>query len=117
MKWIIIVFCAIELLGAGLQYNDPDSVFWMVIYLIPFILNILYLRGKNIRMVNMIVLVAYLVYFLTFIPDFINWAQLGFPTIVGAMEIDNPYIELVREGGGMLILCINLALLLRPASR
>ena len=114
MKWIILFFCLIELVGAGVQYNDPDPAFWMVVYLIPLVLNVFYLQGKHLRLINLIVFIAYLVYFLSFIPDFINWAQLGFPSITGAMEIDNPYIELVREGGGVLILLVNLALLLRP---
>lgn len=114
MKWILIVFCLIELLGAGVQYNDPDSAFWMVVYLVPLVLNVIYLRGTHVRWVNMIAFVVYLLYFLTFIPDFVDWAQLGFPTITGSMKAENPYIELVREGGGLLILVINLALLLRP---
>ncbi|MBY5956845.1 transmembrane 220 family protein [Membranicola marinus] len=114
MKWIIIGFCIIELIGAAVQYNDPDALFWIIVYLIPFFLNLVYLKRRHLRWVNIIVLVAYLLYFFTFIPDLVNWAQKGFPTIVGAMEVDNPYIELVREAGGVLILTVNLALLLRP---
>lgn len=117
MKWIIVVFCFIELIGAALQYNDPDAFFWIIVYLIPFALNLVYLKKRHLRWTNVVVFVIYAIYFLTFIPDLINWGQMGFPTIVGAMEIDNPYIELVREAGGVLILTINLALLLRPFKR
>ena len=67
MKWLIIIFSLIELLGVILQYNDPDPVFWMVVYGIPLVLNLVYLGGKKLRTLNMIVFVAYVVYFLTFI--------------------------------------------------
>lgn len=117
MKWIIIVFCFIELVGAALQYNDPDAAFWIIVYLIPFALNLVYLKKRHLRWINIVVLIVYAVYFLSFIPDLVNWAQMGFPTIVGSMEVDNPYIELVREAGGVLILTINLALLLRPMNK
>ncbi len=111
MKWLIVIFCVIELLGVILQYNDPDPVFWMVVYGIPLVLNLIYLGGKRLRTLNMVFFVVYAIYFLTFIPDFIYWAQLGFPSITGSMKAESPYIELVREGGGLLILVINLAIL------
>lgn len=49
-----------------------------------------------------------LVYFagiILYIPDIINWAHLGFPSIVGSMEAETPYIELTREFFG-LVLCL-----------
>ena len=30
-----IVLCVLMLMFAGLQYNDPDEIFWIVIYLTP----------------------------------------------------------------------------------
>ncbi|SRR5690554_393008 len=117
MKWTIILFSIIELTGVILQYNDPDPMFWMVIYAIPLVLNFLYLGGKKLRRLNLGVLIVYAIYFLTFIPAFIDWAQLGFPSITGSMHAETPYIELVREGGGLLILLVNLALLPKPPFR
>ena len=114
MKWVIILFCFIEIVGAALQWNDPDGMFWLVVYLIPFVLNLVYLRKRHLRWINIVVLIVYLVYFFMFIPDLIHWARLGFPSITGAMEIDDPYIELVREAGGLLILIVNLVLLIKP---
>ena len=35
MKYVNIVLCAFMVLFAGVQYNDPDAIFWIVIYLIP----------------------------------------------------------------------------------
>lgn len=114
MKWVIIFFCFIEIVGAALQWNDPDGLFWVIVYLIPFVLNLVYLRKRYLRWINIVVLIVYLVYFFTFVPDLVNWAQLGFPSITGAMEIKDPYIELVREAGGLFILVVNLVLLVKP---
>ena len=114
MKWVIVIFCIYELIAAALQYNDPDAFFWIMFYLIPLALNLVYLRQKHLRSINIVVLIIYLIYFFTFIPDLINWAQMGYPSIVGSMEASSPHIELVREAGGVLIVCVNLALLLRP---
>ncbi len=35
MKYVNLVFCAVMILFAAAQYNDPDALLWSVIYLIP----------------------------------------------------------------------------------
>ena len=35
MKYVNIVLCVLMVLFAGVQYNDPDAIFWIVVYLIP----------------------------------------------------------------------------------
>lgn len=114
MKWILIFFCIIELISAALQYNDPDAVLWIMLYMIPFFLNLVYLKGRHLRMINIIVLIGYLIFFATHIPALIDWAQKGFPSIVTSMQAATPHVEIVREAGGLLIVIINLILLLRP---
>ncbi len=37
MKYVNIVLCAFMVLFAGVQYNDPDAIFWIVIYISPSI--------------------------------------------------------------------------------
>jgi hypothetical protein len=37
MKILNVVLCVLMILFAGVQYNDPDGMFWVVIYLIPAI--------------------------------------------------------------------------------
>lgn len=116
MRGVLIVFCAIELISAGLQLNDRDPVLWVLIYLLPFFLNLIYLNNHYFRSVNLTVLIIYVLFFLTYVPGIIDWATKGFPSIVTTMQAETPHVELVREGGGLLILIINLLLLLRPIS-
>lgn len=35
MKYVNGIFCIVLLLFAGVQYNDPDAVFWIPVYLVP----------------------------------------------------------------------------------
>ena len=35
MRYLLIGLGALMLLFAGVQYNDPDGLFWAIIYLIP----------------------------------------------------------------------------------
>ena len=35
MRYLLIGLCVLMLLFAGVQYNDPDGLFWAIIYLIP----------------------------------------------------------------------------------
>ena len=35
MKYVNIAVCAVMVLFAAVQYNDPDAALWIVIYLIP----------------------------------------------------------------------------------
>lgn len=117
MRGILIAFCIIELLSAGLQFNDEDAVLWVLLYLIPFFLNLMYLNHYYFRKVILLFLGLYLLYFVTFIPGLIDWAAKGFPSITTTMQAATPHVQLVREGGGLLILIINLLLLLRPVPR
>lgn len=117
MRLVLILFCIFNLIAAVLQYNDPDALFWIILYLIPFTLTVVYLRQRHLKTVNIIALIVYLIYFFTFFPDLTDWAKMGFSSIVGSMEAATPYIERVREAGGVLIVCVNLVLLLRPVRR
>lgn len=37
MKYLYMVLCLLMLLFVGVQYNDPDGMLWMAIYLVPAI--------------------------------------------------------------------------------
>ncbi|MFK7995576.1 MAG: transmembrane 220 family protein [Granulosicoccus sp.] len=37
MRYVFIVLMCVMLLFAGVQYNDPDGLMWMIIYAVPAI--------------------------------------------------------------------------------
>ena len=47
----------------------------------------------------------------------VEWARLGFPTIVGEMHASSPHIEVVREFLGLFIAVIALGRLLYTTPR
>ena len=106
------ILIAMFIIFAILQYNDPDPFGWILVYLgvaahIKFIDEKWYL--PQIRWVLIAVLV-YLLY--TYVPDIQQWVKDGMPTIVTDMKADTPYVELVREGLG-LVICLLTVVLVR----
>jgi len=35
VKYVNILFCAVMILFAAVQYNDPDALLWIPVYLVP----------------------------------------------------------------------------------
>lgn len=111
MKITNLVLGALFLLFAIVQYNDPDPWLWMLLY--GFIAGVLIFAafGKREKWVAIGGFLICAVWFLSLLPDFINWVQMGMPTITGSMKTEEPHIEYTREFLGlgicMLVLFLN----------
>ncbi len=88
---------------AVLQLNDPDPIIWIVIYCCIALLALLKLFKFSNALFTRIIFLAVFLYWITYIPDFIEWARGGFISITGSMEASTPLIENVREFGGLSI--------------
>lgn len=104
MKIINIVLVVLFFVFAFLQLNDPDSFFWVFIYLLTGLL-ILVSNYKIIsKMFLWVVLIAFLVSALFYIPDFINWLQIeNKEEIFGEMIYEKSYLEGTREFRGLIL--------------
>ena len=111
MKATYIIVIIIYFFFALLQVNDPDWYYWIPIFLYICILYVLAMYGIKRRYLIYLGIIVYLAGIILYIPDIINWAHLGFPSIVGSMEAETPYIELTREFFG-LVLCLAAMLFL-----
>ena len=107
MKHKIIAF--VFFLFAALQYNDGDAWIWIPIYLVVSIIALLADRKKLYPHLCLVLSTCMLIGVLTYIPQVIDWAKNGFPSITGSMKAESPFIEFIREFFG---LCICLATLL-----
>ena len=105
MKALYIIIIIVYFFFALLQINDPDWYYWIPIYLYVCILYGIAMYGIRRRYLIYIGILVYLIGIIMYIPDIINWDRLGFPSIVGSMEAETPYIELTREFFG-LVLCL-----------
>ncbi|MDW3193203.1 MAG: transmembrane 220 family protein [Cytophagales bacterium] len=101
---------------AAVQYNDPDPYAWMAIYgVVGLVFLVSLLRPVSKRAVGFLI-IALLVYSLTFIPGFWEWLNRPEKSeIFGEMIYDRPYIEQTREFLGLLIACSALFYLYRKS--
>lgn len=97
---------AIFVLFGLLQFNDPDGWIWAIAYFVVVILIIF----RNVLPKNVIALflALYILAFLMYIPNLIDWIKEGTPSITGSMQAESPFIEYVREAGGLLIVVLVL---------
>jgi len=91
---------------AVLQFNDPDPIVWVIIYTCIAILAILEIFNFPSQLFTRVLYLALFIYWICYIPDFIAWAQEGFPSITGSMQAENPLVENIREFGGLTIALI-----------
>jgi len=109
---ILFLFAALFLYFAYVQLNDPDPAKWLVIYGLTGLLPVatLYFPRAKFGIYGLIGGLIFL--FILSIPNFIAWAQDGFPSITETMKAESPYVELVREFLGIFICLIYLGAVL-----
>jgi len=107
LRKIVHGFIAICFLAfAFLQLNDPDPFIWVLTYCCVAILAILEIFNISTKLYSRVLYLALFIFWLTYVPDFIEWARGGFISITGSMEANTPLVENIREFGGLTIAII-----------
>lgn len=96
------------LLGAAVQYNDPDPARWIAIYLAAAIVSALAAIGRPSRVAAMVVGGVALVWALTLVPR--AWGNVRAPELVQAWEMKDERVEEGREMYGLLIIVAAMAI-------
>ena len=113
MRTFNLVFCALFVLFAALQYNDPDPYIWIPIYLYAAILCFLAFRQKFYPYAYLFGITVYGLYalYLFFAADgVLDWLnQHQAENIAKTMKATKPWIEETREFFGLIILILVLA--------
>ena len=97
-KGVGAIFFVLFILGAIVQYNDPDSLVWIIIYVLAGIISLLFAIGKLKMIIPLILGVACFVGFVYLYPSDFQ----GFYLNDGDIET----VELGREAFGLLIISI-----------
>lgn len=105
MKIFNLILSIIFVLFAIVQYNDPDPWAWIALYFYVALISGLAAFRRYHRYATLGGLAVCAIWMATLIPDFVNWIQMGMPTITGSMKAEEPHIELTREFLG-LVVCI-----------
>ena len=112
MKAFNIIFLALFIIFAGLQYNDPDPYIWIPLYLLGAYICFTAIQKKFPKPLYIAGFLIYGVYALYLLFDkagVINWAtEHDAENIVQSMKATKPWIEETREFGGLVMLLIAL---------
>jgi heme/copper-type cytochrome/quinol oxidase subunit 4 len=101
---------------AALQYNDPDPVVWIAIYLAIGLPSFLHMINRPSKKVAMVVLIGTCAIALFYLPGFYEWlTRPDKAEIFGEMVYEKPYIEETREFLGLVIGAVALLFQYRKA--
>jgi len=112
MKVFNIVFAILFLGFAALQYNDPDALVWIAIYMAMFAVCLLAFKQRAYKILNVILAFAYIGYAAMLTPALRTWwlsedRSLLFDDLA---KMQFPYIEETREFLGLVICLVVLAI-------
>jgi len=93
---------------AGLQLNDPDPWLWIGIYGMVAVLCGINAIGLYFPKVILTAILVTLLGIGWYLPSFISWISNGMDSITSSMKAESPYIELVREGLGLVLILVTL---------
>jgi hypothetical protein len=114
MKIFNSIFLILFVVSAVLQYNDPDPVLWILIYLFAAFSCYLSIRNLNYPWINLTAIVLLFSYavFLFFDKDgVLTWlTEHQAENIAGSMKASTPWIEETREFFGLVIILTVLSL-------
>ena len=113
-KIFTLVFAALFLICAGLQWNDPDPYLWMPLYLLS-VLSCVYafkdISAKRLNMFNIAVYLPYAVYNFVVEDGVLSWATAhNFDSLTQSMMASTPWIENTREFGGLITMIVVCAI-------
>lgn len=103
MKWLHFILFILFTLFAYFQWNDPDPLVWIIVYLIVASVAFQAFRGKLYYKLCLGITLVFLLGAATYVPDVIQWFKDGMPSLTESMKASSPYIELVREFFGLII--------------
>jgi hypothetical protein len=103
MKIRNYLIAALFFVFALVQLNDLDPFFWVALYGYVGMVAII----RNFRPLRKVILLAGMavcaIELFLILPEFLNWLEMGMPTITGSMKAEEPHIEFTREFLGLLI--------------
>lgn len=117
LKAIHAVIAVLLIVTAGLQWNDPDPLYWMVTYVAAAVVAGAACVGRALVKLSLIAMGLSLAGLLITLPGTLDFIAAGdYGSISGGMSDDKPWIESAREFGGLLVAFVYLLLfqVLRP---
>ncbi len=106
------------LLFAGVQYNDPDPLIWILIYFFAATICFLAARGKYYDKIILLGIVISLIWSMTLVASILAAiSQYGAGSIFSPSMIKDNEVEEARESLGLLIVFVVLVWKYREAKK
>jgi hypothetical protein len=110
MRILNYAFAALFFAMAGLQFNDPDPIYWVAVYGGAALVALSKALGRYSEFWAAIVIGGVVAGLIYAVPGVLNFIDFGsFEELTGKMTSSKPYIESTREFGGLLIVLFVLA--------
>ena len=110
MRIVNYVLAGVFFAMAGLQFNDPDPIYWVAIYGGTALIALSRGLGRYSEFWAAITIGGVVAGMIYAVPGVLNFIDIGsFDDLTGAMTSSKPYIESTREFSGLLIALIVLA--------
>lgn len=97
-KYIGFLFTVLFAIGAAVQYNDPDSLAWIIIYLAAAFISLLFALDKLKMLIPLVTGIACFIGFMYLYPTEFQGFDLN--------DGDIKTVELGREAFGLLIIAL-----------
>lgn len=112
MKVFNIIFAVLFLGFAALQYNDPDPLIWITIYMAMVLVCVLAVKKRHYKLLSIILALFYIGYAGLLSPSIIVWLQSEDRSQLfdELAKMEYPYIEETREFLGLIICLFVLAI-------
>lgn len=106
MRFILlnVAFMLAYLLSAMVQYNDPDAVPWVIMYLLAAAMCALQFRTTGQRLLPRVLLVVSLVWASALLPEVVGETSLS--EIFASISMQTRAVEEAREIGGLLLIAL-----------
>lgn len=102
MKIINVVLTILFLLFAFFQFNDPDSLSWVILYIYVAIISGMAIFGRYNLALILPGVAIFAVYFIYLLPSVFEFLSSG-ESLMNRMDAEKMYIEQTREAGGLLM--------------
>lgn len=102
-RWVHLLVALLFFVFAVVQWNDPDALIWIPVYVVVGSMAILAFYGRYYRWPYLLVTTGIVLWMASYIPKMNQWISMGMPNIVESMRAEAPHIEWTREFFGLLI--------------
>ncbi|MEM8526573.1 MAG: transmembrane 220 family protein [Bacteroidota bacterium] len=111
MRILYIILSILFTLFAVVQINDVDPHLWVTYYLLVAALMGVASFGQFRLYAFFIAFALTLIALGRLFPEFMEWIEIGTPSIVESMKAEKEYVEFVREFLGLFIVLLALIFL------